>query len=87
MLERASRYFFEYVEAICTHLAGGDRDPASGIAGMAASHDQARAARRVADLLGVRPRTVVRYGTVALTALLTLDPSEGVRFAVSQLGD
>jgi hypothetical protein len=54
---------------------------------MAASHDQARAARRVADLLGVRPRTVVRYGTVALTALLTLDPSEAVRVAVSQLGE
>jgi DNA-binding PucR family transcriptional regulator len=61
--------------------------PAPGVAGMAASHDQARAARRVADLLGVRPRTVMRYGTVALTALLTIEPSEAVRFAVSQLGE
>jgi len=59
----------------------------SGLAGMAASHDQARAARRVAEVVGARQRSVVRYGPVALTALLTIDPAEAVRFAEAQLGE
>jgi DNA-binding PucR family transcriptional regulator len=61
--------------------------PAAGIGGMAASHDEARAARRVGELLGVRSRAVVRYGAIALTALLTVEPAEAVRFAVGQLGE
>jgi DNA-binding PucR family transcriptional regulator len=60
---------------------------ATGVAGMAESHDRARAARRVGELLAVRPGTIVRYGSVALTALLTADPAEAVKFAESQLGE
>jgi hypothetical protein len=61
--------------------------PAAGIAGMASSHDEARAARRVGELLGVRSKAVVRYGAIALTALLTVEPAEAVRFAAGQLGE
>jgi DNA-binding PucR family transcriptional regulator len=53
---------------------------------MAESHDQARVARRVADLRGVRPGTVVGYRAAGLTALLTADPAEAVRFAQTELG-
>jgi DNA-binding PucR family transcriptional regulator len=61
--------------------------PSSGAEGMAHSHERARAARRVAELLGVRPGTVIRYASVALTALLTVQPAEAVRFAEDQLGE
>jgi DNA-binding PucR family transcriptional regulator len=61
--------------------------PIAGVAGLAGSHHQARAARRVGELLGVRPGTVVRYGSVALTALLTVEPAEAVAFATTQLGE
>jgi hypothetical protein len=61
--------------------------PASGVAGMAQSHDRALAARRVAEVLGVRPGTIVRYGSVALTALLTIEPAEAASFAERQLGE
>lgn len=71
--------------------AGGLRaaigTPAAGPAGMAASHDRARAARRVSDLLGMRPGTVVRYESVALAALLTIDPAEAAGFVEAQLGE
>ncbi|HTX45983.1 MAG TPA: helix-turn-helix domain-containing protein [Solirubrobacteraceae bacterium] len=60
---------------------------AEGLSGMADSHDEARVARRVAELRAVRPRTVVGYRGADLTALLTADPVEAVRFAVSELGD
>ncbi len=61
--------------------------PGSGVAGMGQSHDGARAARRVAEVLGVRPGTVVRHGSVALTALLTIEPAEAAKFAERQLGE
>ncbi|HEY1517784.1 MAG TPA: helix-turn-helix domain-containing protein [Solirubrobacteraceae bacterium] len=57
-----------------------------GLAGMADSHDEARVARRVAELRAIRPGTVVGYRTADLTALLTADPVEAVRFAESELG-
>ena len=60
---------------------------ATGLEGMATSYEHARAARRVAELLGSRPGATVRYGTVALAALLTVEPAEAARFAVSQLGE
>jgi DNA-binding PucR family transcriptional regulator len=60
--------------------------PASGLDGMRRSHEEARAARRVADLMGARPGSIIPYRAAALTALLTADPSEAVRFAESQLG-
>ena len=58
-----------------------------GLAGMADSHDEARVARRVAELRAVRPGTVVGYRTAELTALLTADPVEAVRFVESELGE
>ncbi|HTX47209.1 MAG TPA: helix-turn-helix domain-containing protein, partial [Solirubrobacteraceae bacterium] len=58
-----------------------------GLAGMADSHDEARVARRVAELRAIRPGTVVGYRTADLTALLTADPVEAVRFAESELGE
>ena len=58
-----------------------------GLAGMADSYDEARVARRVAELRAVRPGTVVGYRTADLTALLTADPAEAVRFAESELGE
>src|ERR1700761_8720863 len=58
-----------------------------GLEGMADSHDEARVARRVAELRAIRPGTVVGYRTADLTALLTADPVEAVRFAESELGE
>ena len=58
-----------------------------GLAGMADSHDEARVARRVAELRAIRPGRVVGYRTADLTALLTADPVEAVRFAESELGE
>ena len=58
-----------------------------GLAGMADSHDEARVARRVAELRAVRPGTVVGYRAADLTALLTADPIEAVRFAEAELGE
>ena len=58
-----------------------------GLTGMADSHDEARVARRVAELRGLRPGTVVGYRGADLTALLTADPVEAVRFAEAELGE
>jgi DNA-binding PucR family transcriptional regulator len=58
-----------------------------GLAGMADSHEQARIARRLAELREVRSGTVVAYRTGGLTALLAADPAEAVRFAEAELGD
>jgi DNA-binding PucR family transcriptional regulator len=60
---------------------------AEGLAGMADSHEQARAARRLAELRQVRPGTIVGYRAAGLTALLTADPGEALRFAEAELGD
>ena len=60
--------------------------PLEGLAGMADSHEEARVARRVAELRGIRPGTVVGYRRAGLTALLTADPAEAVRFAEAELG-
>jgi DNA-binding PucR family transcriptional regulator len=58
-----------------------------GVDGMADSHHEALAARRVAELRAVREGTVVSYRAADLTALLTADPVEAVRFAAAQLGE
>jgi DNA-binding PucR family transcriptional regulator len=60
---------------------------AEGLAGMADSHLQARAARRVADLRNARPGTVTGYRGVGLNALITADPNEAIRFAETELGE
>ncbi len=58
-----------------------------GLAGMADSHDEACVARRVAELRGTRSGTVVGYRAADLTALLTADPIEAVRFTEAELGE
>jgi DNA-binding PucR family transcriptional regulator len=58
-----------------------------GLEGMADSHDEARVARRVAELRAVRPGAVLGYRAVDLTAVLTADPAEAVRFAATELGE
>jgi DNA-binding PucR family transcriptional regulator len=58
-----------------------------GLAGMAESHDEARVARRVGELRAIRSGTVVGYRTADLTALLTADAVEAVRFAEAELGE
>jgi DNA-binding PucR family transcriptional regulator len=54
---------------------------------MAESHEEALAARRVAELRKVRSAAVVGYRAGGLTALLTADPAEAVRFAEAELGE
>ncbi|MGB0094727.1 MAG: helix-turn-helix domain-containing protein, partial [Solirubrobacteraceae bacterium] len=58
-----------------------------GLAGMADSHDEARVARRVAELRTLRSGAVVGYRAADLTALLTADPVEAVRFTEAELGE
>ena len=58
-----------------------------GLAGMADSHDEARVARRVAELRALRSGAVVGYRAADLTALVTADPVEAVRFAEAELGE
>ncbi len=58
-----------------------------GLEGMAYSHEQARAARRLAQVRGRRSGAVVGYRTGGLAALLTADPAEAVRFTEAELGD
>ena len=60
--------------------------PADGLAGMRRTFEEARSARRVAEVMGARPGSVTRYSTAALAAVLTADPAEAVRFAEAQLG-
>jgi DNA-binding PucR family transcriptional regulator len=60
---------------------------AEGLVGMADSHEEARAARRAAEVLGARSGSVVSYQSVGLSALLTADPVEAVRFTEAELGE
>jgi len=53
---------------------------------MADSHDEALVTRRVVELRSLRPGTVVGYRAADLTALLTADPVEAVRFTEAELG-
>lgn len=71
-------------------LAGGLRAAigvvGDGPAGLVDSHEKAREARRVAELLVVPEGSVVSYRGVALTSLLTAVPAVAVGFAESELG-
>jgi DNA-binding PucR family transcriptional regulator len=60
--------------------------PHQGLRGMARSHHEARAARRVSELLASRSATITGYRSVSLTALLTIDPGEATRFVEAELG-
>jgi DNA-binding PucR family transcriptional regulator len=59
--------------------------PHGGLRGMARSHHEARAARRVSELLASRD-PITGYHSVSLIALLTLHPGETARFVEVELG-
>ena len=58
-----------------------------GLAGMADSDHEAVVTRRVAELRSLRSGTVVGYRAADLTALLTADPVEAVRFTDADSGN
>ena len=57
-----------------------------GPSGMADSHEDALAARRVSELLSQRPGSVLHYESCALLALLSAQPERAVRFVETELG-
>ena len=65
---------------------GAIGSPASGVDGFARSHREAMQARRVAELAGRRPGSVVAYGDVALTALASADLDHARAFVLRELG-
>ncbi|WP_354697937.1 helix-turn-helix domain-containing protein [Paraconexibacter sp. AEG42_29] len=56
-----------------------------GLEGMCRSHREARAARRVGDIFGYRPGTLLRFPAVALTSLISADPEQAAELAVTEL--
>jgi DNA-binding PucR family transcriptional regulator len=66
------------------HAVVGDRH--EGLDGMRRSHLEARAARRVGELVGARRTGVVAFRSVALNALLTADEASARVFARRELG-
>jgi len=60
--------------------------PHPGLEGMYRPHHEARAARRVGDIFGSRPGTILRYTAVGLTSLLSADPAQAVNFVMAELG-
>lgn len=66
-------------------IAVGSSD--SGVPGMRRSHEQARAARRVGEVLGLRNDVVLHFPALALDALLTADLDQAKRLALERLGD
>ena len=75
---------------ISTEIAPGARaalgEPGSGVDGFARSHREAMQARRVAELAGRRPGSVVAYADVALTALASADLDHARDFVLRELG-
>jgi DNA-binding PucR family transcriptional regulator len=61
-------------------------DPAEGVAGFRASHEQAAQARRVATLANRPAGSVTRYARVALQAMATADLDQARSFVDRQLG-
>ena len=57
-----------------------------GPGGLVDSHEKAREARRVAELIGLPEGSVVSYRGVALISLLTAVPDVAIGFAESELG-
>jgi len=60
--------------------------PHAGLAGMHRSHHEARAARRVGEIFGQRPGTIMRFPAVALASLTSADPVQAVHFVETELG-
>jgi DNA-binding PucR family transcriptional regulator len=61
-------------------------EPARGVAGFRASHEQAVHARRVARLEGRPAWGITRYGEVALQATVSTDIEQARAFAAHKLG-
>ncbi len=62
-------------------------EPGEGMAGFMRTHQEAQKARRVATLLRRSPGGCVRFGDVALHALLSADVTEARRFVARELGE
>jgi DNA-binding PucR family transcriptional regulator len=61
-------------------------EPAPGVAGFRASHEQAKHARRIATLSRRSPGSVTHYGRVALQAMATADLDQAQAFVEHHLG-
>jgi DNA-binding PucR family transcriptional regulator len=62
-------------------------EPASGVSGFRASHEDAQIAHRVAEASGRRPGVVTSYAQVQLAAIFSSDPPRARRFVRAYLGD
>lgn len=58
-----------------------------GLDGMRRSHREARAARRVGEVFGLRPGVIIHYPAVSLSSLLSSDPEQAVDFIAQELGE
>jgi DNA-binding PucR family transcriptional regulator len=65
---------------------GAVGSPAAGVDGFGRSHREAMQARRIAELAGRRPGSVVTYDDIALTALASADLEHARDFVRRQLG-
>lgn len=61
--------------------------PHAGPAGMARTHHEARAARRMADIIGADAGAIVHHPTVALASLVCADAPAAVHFVGAELGE
>lgn len=71
---------------VAPEARGAIGSPGTGIEGFGRSHREAMHARRVAELTGRRPGSVVAYRDVALTALASADLEHARDFVRRQLG-
>ena len=71
---------------VAPEARGAIGSPGTGIEGFGRSHREAMQARRVAELTGRRPGSVVAYRDVALTALASADLEHARDFVRRQLG-
>lgn len=61
--------------------------PHAGPEGMARTHREARAARRMADILGTAPGSVLHHPAVALASLVSADAAAAASFVDTELGE
>jgi DNA-binding PucR family transcriptional regulator len=61
--------------------------PHAGAAGMARTHHEARAARRMADIFGTEAGTILQHPAVALASLVCADAAAAVNFVDTELGE
>lgn len=73
--------------AIGDHVRIACGEVGEGLAGFRQTHQQALAARRVAELPGSRRQRITRYRDVAATSLLAMHPEEAAPWVSDLLGD